>query len=268
MISVIVPYKNAAPWIGRCVLSLKKQEKDAEFILVDDHSTDDSDYIARTTAGDDKRFWLHSLPPGFTGVSTARNVGLLLSDGDWITFLDSDDEMTPNGLEIYERLIKKDKTALIHQANHLRYYAKHDKLALKYTNEAGIYSLDNLPDMWCMVWNKCYSRSLILGTQPIKFDESMRYGEDEIFNLECLAADNRIHHSKREETTVIRHFDNRESLCHIKNETDLFKQSDALADFARTHHDPTVRRAVCRLLSEHWSSKTYINTICGMEGQP
>ena len=261
MISIIVPYKNAERWIGRCVASLMAQDREAEFILVNDDSTDDGmDIVMGLTLSDD-RFVLLENERG-PGPSGARNTGLDYASGDWITFADADDEMEPNALRIFEELIAE-VPANIYMTNHHRYYAKIDKLALKYTNEEGWYGLENLPTMWCMVWNKLYSRQLLCDDHMIRFDESMKYGEDEIFNLECLAVDNRIYHAASDVTTLTRHFDNRQSLCHSKTEEDLFMQAEALARFIKRHDDPLVRKAACLLLSEHWSSKTYLTLVAG-----
>ena len=89
MISVIVPYKNSEPWIGRCVESLKAQGGDMEFILVNDHSTDGGKKIAKDLTKGDKRF-RHYENARADGVSGARNTGLDKAKGEWITFLDAE----------------------------------------------------------------------------------------------------------------------------------------------------------------------------------
>ena len=145
MISVIVPYKDAAKWIERCAKSLKQQTDDFEFIFVDDHSEDNGEEILREIA--DSRFMLmknHRHP----GVSGARNTGLDIARGDWITFLDADDEMLPGGLDTYLEVIAADPDANIHQLNHLRYYPSIDKLTMKYPNEEGAYTSKELPQIW------------------------------------------------------------------------------------------------------------------------
>lgn len=263
MISVIVPYKNSKEWIGRCIESLKKQTADAEFILINDHSNDDGDQLVKEMVKGDPRFCLMN-NKGKAGVSGARNTGIEVSSSTWITFLDADDEMLPDGLDVYKHLRSQDKKARIHQANHLRYYAKIDKTALKYANEAGTYGIDNLPVVWCMVWNKLYRRDLLINND-IRFDESMRYGEDELFNLDCLAVEKKIHHGPKQMSVVKRHFDNPKSLARIKNEKDLLKQSQVLEKFIKNHTDPEIRKLTCMLLSEHWGSGTYLNTFAGEE---
>ena len=262
MISVIVPYKNAEEWIGRCVESLKAQDREAEFILVNDRSTDDGVGIVRDLTACDDRFVMYDNERK-AGPGGARNTGLDHVSGDWITFVDSDDAMEPGAIEIFEKLIAE-VPANIYMTNHHRYYAKIDKLALKYTNDEGWYGLENLPTLWCMVWNKLYSRQLI-DDNDIRFEESMRYGEDEIFNLDCLAKDNRIRHTKRTTTTVTRHFDNEHSLTKSKNKNDLLKQANALERYLKRQSKPEAIRAACRILSEHWGSETYINGFGGAE---
>ena len=262
MISVIVPYKNAAGWIGRCVKSLRAQKGEARFLLVNDSSSDDGEAIAIECAQDDARFVFLDNRRG-PGVSGARNTGLDAEAGDWITFLDADDEMTPDAFMVFDAMIQN-RSASIYQANHLRHYAKHKKTVLKYASDGGDYDLDHLPRLWCMVWNKLYKSSLIQENQ-IRFDERLQFGEDELFNLEVLAVENRIRHVAREVVTVKRHFDNRESLSHTKSEEDLLRQARALEEYLQRHRGPAARRRACLLLSEHWGSDNYRNIFCPEE---
>lgn len=246
MISVIIPYWNAEQWIGRCADSLKDQN--AEIIFVNDNSTDDSEQILK-----DKGFTSIS-NTHLQGVSGARNTGIENAHGKWITFLDADDVMLPYACELYEQATKH---ADIIQFNHLRYYAELDKTVCKYRNNGGDYSLGNLPLCWCMVWNKLYKAELI---QDIRFNETMWYGEDELFNLECLARSNKI--QCFEASTIKRHFENKQSLSHIKGIDELLIQVKELERFLIRNTDPIVRKATMELLSEHWRSGTYEKIFC------
>ena len=263
MISVIVPYKNAEPWIARCVQSLVRQKSDAQFILVDDHSIDRSHEIVEEIAGGDLRFFFAAImPPELTGVSAARNYGMHISSGDWITFLDADDAMLPNGIETYEEIIRTAPEANIHQLNHMRYYASIDKLTMKYMNEEGAYTSKDLPKMWFGVWNKLFRRSLL---REVDFDESLQYGEDGLFILECLAKDDRIHHARKSVAAVTHYFDNPNSLSHSKTIADLYWYVSSLESFILRQNNPDLRRAVCRILSECWGSDTYQDIIGGRQ---
>lgn len=261
MISVIVPYKNSEPWLGRCIESLKGQGGDMEFILVNDHSADHGKALAKTLTKGDKRFRLYENARA-EGVSGARNTGLDKAKGEWITFLDADDEMAPGASAVFDRMTRLDPTINIMQANHLRFYSRTGETKLRYTNNKGMYNLENLPKCWCMVWNKLVRRSF-LEENKIRFVEGLQYGEDEIFNLDMLAKDNRIIHTMTNTVTIVRHFDNKESLSHTKpgQLEGLLAQAQALQDYILRTKEPAARIAACKVLSEHWGSGTYIGTF-------
>lgn len=93
-VSVIVPVYNTAARLPACLESLRTQDlAEAEFILVDDGSTDGSLAICRDYAAKDARFRVLAGPNG--GVCVARNRGLDAARGDWIAFCDSDDRVRP-----------------------------------------------------------------------------------------------------------------------------------------------------------------------------
>lgn len=94
-ISVIVPVYNAEKTLRECVDSILSQEyKNIELLLVDDGSKDSSPSICDEYAAKDKRVKVFHKPNG--GVSSARNLGLDNAQGEWITFVDSDDFVTEN----------------------------------------------------------------------------------------------------------------------------------------------------------------------------
>lgn len=247
MISVIVPYWNSAKWICRCVSSLKLNRGEFEFIFVNDHSEDDGEEIAREAAAGDERF-LFINNENRRGPSGARNTGLDIATGDWIAFLDADDMMNAGAFEIFTDAIRRAGDHNIIQFDHYRHYSKSGKTALKYTNRPGDYDLRRMPVLWCVVWNKLYKAELI---KDIRFDESMLFGEDELFNVYCLAKDGRIRCAKGVSTTHV--FENQESLSKTKTEDEILKHGQMLVDVIRRHKDPELRRAVCLRLAEHWS---------------
>lgn len=98
-ISVIVPVYNAEKWLRDALESLQSQTyTDFEAILVDDGSADESAGICRDICAKDPRFRLISQTN--TGVSSARNAGLEQSRGEWVAFMDADDIMASDALEI------------------------------------------------------------------------------------------------------------------------------------------------------------------------
>lgn len=91
LISVIIPVYNSARWLSRCLESVCGQTlENIEIICVDDGSSDDSPAILEAYARRDPRIRLHLLGMN-RGVSTARNIGIAASRGEWLSFVDSDD---------------------------------------------------------------------------------------------------------------------------------------------------------------------------------
>lgn len=101
MISIIIPIYNAERYLRRMLDSVLAQTyTDYECILVDDGSTDGSCHICKEYEDQDSRFFCFIQGDG--GVSSARNRGLELAKGDYITFLDADDFIPENYLaELY-----------------------------------------------------------------------------------------------------------------------------------------------------------------------
>lgn len=261
MISIIVPYKNAGEWIRRCLESLHRMDDDRfEFLFIEDNEEKrrslDFEIVEEYARKDDRFISLANIRN--PGVSGARNTGLYYADGEWITFLDADDELLEDANRAYFATLLAD--ANIHQMNHKRYYAETNRLVIRYTNAGGWYDIENRPTRWEFVWNKIYRRQF-LEDNNIRFDESLTYGEDELFNLECLAVDNRIHHANIGVSAVIHHFENKNRLSRIKTAEDLLDHIRAIEDFILEQHDPTVRGAVCGIISDHWKSKTFMRLL-------
>ncbi|NLE96011.1 MAG: glycosyltransferase family 2 protein, partial [Dehalococcoidia bacterium] len=95
--TVVIPAYNAAGTIGRALDSVYAQtyENIIEVVVVDDGSTDNTADIVRQQFPD-----VTLIRQRNTGVSTARNVGATNARGDWLAFLDSDDEWLPDKLQV------------------------------------------------------------------------------------------------------------------------------------------------------------------------
>lgn len=90
MISVIVPVYNQSRYLARCIDSILNQSyDDFELLLINDGSIDDSGTICEKYKLQDKRVKVYHQTN--KGVSAARNHGLRVASGEWITFVDSDD---------------------------------------------------------------------------------------------------------------------------------------------------------------------------------
>ena len=100
-LSVVVPIHNVEKYIKKCVDSILVQTlKDIEIILVNDHSQDNSLEICKDYATMDSRIIV--IHQDNAGVSSARNQGMKLARGEWITFVDSDDWLDDHFLENFD----------------------------------------------------------------------------------------------------------------------------------------------------------------------
>lgn len=98
MVTVIVPIYNQKRFLNRCIDSIIEQTyKDIEILLVDDGSTDGSDEICEQYKVRDSRVKVIHKPNG--GLSSARNIALEDAEGDYITFVDSDDYLANDYVE-------------------------------------------------------------------------------------------------------------------------------------------------------------------------
>lgn len=98
-LSIIVPVYNAERWLRRCVESLLNQGIDKgeyEILLVDDGSTDGSLALARQLAAEASNIRIFTQPNA--GPGAARNRGIDNAKGDYLMFVDADDEIEPNKL--------------------------------------------------------------------------------------------------------------------------------------------------------------------------
>jgi len=107
-VSIIVPVYNVEPFLKECLNSLVNQKlKEIEIILINDGSTDNSGLICNRYAESDHR--IKVVQQTNQGLSLARNTGLLLARGEYILYVDSDDYIAENTLEVlYSTAIKYD----------------------------------------------------------------------------------------------------------------------------------------------------------------
>lgn len=111
-VSVIVPVYNVEKYLQKCIDSILQQTYDnLEIILVDDGSTDNSGNICDLYRDIDKRIKVIHKMNG--GLSDARNSGLNIADGNYISFIDSDDFISPYFYEIAINVLEKSKANVV-----------------------------------------------------------------------------------------------------------------------------------------------------------
>lgn len=215
-VSVVVPMYNAEKFIRACVDSALNQTlKNVEVIIVDDRSPDNSLNLCRELYGNNDRVKIVQQPVNH-GPGAARNTGIREASGEYIAFLDSDDEMMPEHLQsmftaakehdadvIHNNLIRimlplEDGSIPVEMLNHLESTVMSNMNVGKRVTGIEILTADlgQRFDLWkkgglhCNVGNKMFRRSLILENglsfPEAKFPEGTMLSEDEIFCLQCI----------------------------------------------------------------------------------
>ena len=116
LISIIIPIYNGEKYLKVCLDSILAQTyTHFELILVDDGSTDTSSQICDAYAESDSRVITYHISNG--GVSHARNYGINVAKGGWITFIDCDDWITPDYLKDFASQNLEPSTLYIIQAD-------------------------------------------------------------------------------------------------------------------------------------------------------
>ena len=191
-ISIIVPAYNAEKSLKKSIESIVEQEyKSYEIIIVNDGSKDGTKEVCQELV--DLYPTIKIIDSENRGVSSARNLGLEVANGDWIGFLDSDDCMLPRSLEVLADQTRQTDIKWI-IGNFISQNEKSGEKILnrQYFNEkVHTGTLNELPvfsasrNFHC-VWGKLYAKSVIK-THQIRFDESREYGEDLLFNLKYIS---------------------------------------------------------------------------------
>lgn len=122
MVSVVIPTHNRCDLLPRAIQSVLRQtEQDFEIIVISDGSTDDTDALMLEFEEKDKRIHYISYMPGRNG-NYARNKGIKAAKGEYIAFLDDDDEWLPTKIEKQVALMEADDdVGLVYTGTHSIY---------------------------------------------------------------------------------------------------------------------------------------------------
>ena len=188
-VTVILPAKNSAAFIGRCIDSVLSQTfTDWELLVVNDGSEDDTCKIAESFSAKDPRIRLFDSKG--KGLSAARNLGIDMASGDHIAFIDADDSIDPQYLAVLEDLIIKEKADLSQCS---LYYLYEDGTRIKEKETANaVYDghndimkayLSGMVGHICLAaWGKLFRKDLLA---DIRFDETLTVQEDAFFTFQC-----------------------------------------------------------------------------------
>lgn len=196
-LSIIIPIYNTEAYLPRCIDSILSQSfTDYELILIDDGSIDNSGAICDNYAQQDNRIKVFHQKNG--GLSSARNTGLDHAQGEWIYFVDSDDELKLNGLQTLVDCISDDVDCVMGgyeqydlDGNLIETEKKHETLTLSKQDSLLVLFPEHtiIYSYLGYVWNRLF-RNQIIQEYSLRFDTSIRIKEDSLFVTEYLCKSN------------------------------------------------------------------------------
>lgn len=194
LVSIIVPVYNVQQYIKMCLDSLVCQTyPHLDIILIDDGSTDDSGKICDKYAAQDSR--IRVIHQENMGAANAKNAGLALVQGDYITFMDSDDWAEPEWIERMVQAVKTTPADIVECSFLMEYttrteHTENPTELLPDINSSEDY-LRMYPQIWtcALFWNKLFKASLISG---IRFHKERRCIDDEFFTYKVVSGANKI----------------------------------------------------------------------------
>lgn len=170
LVSIIVPVYNVSEYIERCIHSIISQTySNIECIIVDDVTPDDSiekcEKIISTYNGTIAFRIIRRDENG--GLSAARNTGTLAARGDYLFYIDSDDDISSNCIEKMVSFVSDDESIEMVQGNYLKISDNEKELGK--SEDARILNNDGARDFFLnkriineFVWNKLLKRSFII----------------------------------------------------------------------------------------------------------
>lgn len=192
-ISVIIPVHNTEKYLSRCLESITSQTyKNLEIICINDGSTDHSLDILEFYSHRDRR--IKVLSQEASGPSSARNKGLQMATGKYISFVDSDDFVSWNGYEILSLVAEKNNLDLVIFGGNSFPEDKRiswvdevlDTKYKLYDKKDGYDVLFHEKSSRPFLWLHFIKRDVLENPSSIRFDESMMLGEDQLFQFEYL----------------------------------------------------------------------------------
>ena len=231
LVSVIIPVHNTAPYLHKCVESVRNQSlKEIEIILVENMSIDNSAEICDEYAKIDSRIKVIHLP--IAGLCIARNAGIDAATAPYIGFVDSDDYIAP---QMYQVLLEQFYDGIgIVECNYSMVYDDSEK----FKEERKIYKIHTYSAMQAMhenindhifrqlIWNKMYRKDVIKG---IYFPTGNKI-DDEFWTYQAIGnaskliyIDQKLYAYRQQEQSVMHLLDAKKRLEALKAKEERHK---------------------------------------------
>lgn len=252
LISIIVPVYNVEKYLEKCLISLINQTySNIEIILVDDGSTDKSGKICDEYATKDNRIIV--IHKSNAGVSAARNDGLDIIKGEFVTFVDSDDYVDDDYIEKLYCLITDAKADMsicgfCNVENNKIIDDKRNNIKL-FDNATAMIALSKRQITFGIL-SKLYKVSLI---KNIRFDSKYRVGEDHLFNYYAIKKAKKI--NINETYKLYKYVSRNDSVTNLKKYNSATK--DGLDVWIDIINDQKENKKNIRILKKNYFITTF-----------
>lgn len=190
-ISVIIPVYNVENYLKRCVDSVLRQEGvSLEIILIDDGSTDSSGQICEEYAANHSN--IRCLHISNSGPATAKNKGYDAAKGNYVAFIDSDDEIKPDMFSSMLQSGYKHHADIVccnyiqvDEEGHIS-HTKHTNLEYVLTQDEALKAILIKDKIYSQCWTKIYKRYTML-KNGVRNTEGLKTEEDFIYNIQAFA---------------------------------------------------------------------------------
>jgi len=251
--SIIMPVYNGEDYLCASINSVIHQKyENFELILVDDGSKDNSSVICKKFELEDNRVRYYYKEN--SGISGARNYGMNLARGKYITFIDQDDLWDSEFLSVSQNIItnkmvdtvKVSINYYVHKQNKekkiSRFIYSSDCLITRQDIRSKYYILKN-NGLFTFVWNTIFLRDIIVNNN-IKFCEDLKFGgEDNVFNYSYLKHSQSIYTLKKPLYSHYRRINISQSTKISKNKiksNEIFYTSEtSFIDFMKIKETPS-----------------------------
>ena len=191
-LSLIIPAYNCAEYLDETLMSVLSQlPDDCELIVVDDGSADETPDMLRSYAAENNGIRIALKENG--GVSSARNTGLDMAEGEWIAFMDCDDVLKDGFFESSRPLTDTSADLCIFSFERVELMGADELVAPLMVADRTYDTISDFADEYVrtrhlLVYSACnkFYRKEILEENGIRFREGLSFGEDRLFNYEYL----------------------------------------------------------------------------------
>lgn len=254
LVSVIVPIYNNEKTLKRCIESICNQKySNIEIILINDGSVDNSIEICKKYEEKDDRVHLYSQKN--QGVSSARNLGISNSNGKYIFFIDADDTIEFETIEMLIKVTKKNNNDKILVGTNFKIISKNKYKLCNYGNV--VYNKEEIikgflqGNIYGVIWNYLFARDIIMN---IKFDTNTSYLEDTIFFINYINKIEKVQYTESN-NSYYNYYNNLESITNnsekvFKNIYDFIYSLDEIDKITNGNYKNEIKRKKIKLIEK------------------